>query len=255
MFAKFKMRLNKDDISDNYRGCGLAQRQEATAEIKRTLDKYILENGNLDADAIEKDWFPKINTHVFLSHSHKDQDLVINLAGYLYHNYNITSFIDSTVWRLADDLLEQINKKYCMYKDGNGRRMYDHSKVIRCAAQVYLLLQGALAAMINQCECLIFVNTPNSLNISDVEGNEKTSSSWIYSELMMADTFPQRELKYHRQGVLSHSYALGELEYRAKLDSFTELTLNDLRMARNGTTIEGIAEDVLNQLYLLKGIM
>lgn len=249
------MKLKADDILDVYHECGLKQCKEATKVVKASLDSYVLENGNLNAEAIEKDWFPKINAHVFLSHSHMNEDMVINFAGYLYHHYNITSFIDSIVWGYADNLLEEINRRYCTYRDGQGNLLYNHDKVKRSAAQVYLLLQGALAKMIDQCESLIFINTPESLNVSDTIGNEKTSSPWIYSELMMADIFPQRELKYHRHDVLSHEYTLGGMEYRAKLNSFTSLSLQDLKTAKEKTVLKDIAEDILNQLYLIKGIM
>ena len=255
MFAKFKMRLNGNDLQADYRGCGESQRREITKAVRTTLDKYALEDGNLDAEKIENDWFPRVDAHVFLSHSHADEDLVINFAGYLYEHYKITSFIDSTVWGYADELLKQINEKYCRFQNKQGKKVFDIGKTNRSAAQVYLLLQGALSKMIDQCECLIFINTPSALNISDVKGNEKTASPWIYSELLMANTFPSRCLKEYRKDELYH-YALGEaMEYRVDLRSFTDLQVEDFRIAQQRSLFKDIPTKIMNQLYRDKGII
>lgn len=42
-----------------------------------------------------------------------------------------------------------------------------------------MMLNGALAKMINSTECLIFMNTPNSIKAQDVENENKTASPWI----------------------------------------------------------------------------
>lgn len=210
----------------------------------------------MDATKNEKDWFPKTNVHVFLSHSHADEDLVKDFADYLYEHYKITSFIDSTVWRYADDLLEQINKKFCMYKDSNGKPMYDHTKAKRSAAQVYLLPQGALAKMIDQCECLIFINTPNSLNISDVKGKEKTASAWIYSELLMASTFPARSLKDYRKDQMMHYATSESMVFEPQLSSFIDLEADDLDRAAHRLLPEfRDPKEILGQLYKEKGLL
>lgn len=73
--------------------------------VRQNLNKYLLQDGSLDATAIEEDWFPEIKANVFLSHSHADEKAVISFANYLYQEYGITSFIDSIVWGYADDLL------------------------------------------------------------------------------------------------------------------------------------------------------
>lgn len=254
MFAKFKMRLNKDDLLADYSGCGAKQWQIISETVKSTLDTYILKSGNLDAEKIEHDWFPSINAHVFLSHSHADGKLAISFAGYLYEHYKIACFIDSTVWGYADELLKQINNKYCKFKNEQGKWVYDINKTNRSASQVYLLLQGALSKMIDKCESLIFINTPSSLNISDVSGNEKTASPWIYSELLMANTFPARRLKEYRPDELHH-YALGALEYKVDLSKFVELKVDDFRKAQQDTLFKDDLTEILNQLYKNMGII
>lgn len=169
MFSKFNLYLSNYQISDEYSRYVLDHKTKVEEKTHETLDKYLLYDGSLDAAKVEADWFPEIKAHVFLSHSHADEKVVINFAGYLYKEFGITSFIDSTVWGYADKLLKQIDEKYSvMEKDKLGKNTYSYEKRNRTTTQVHLLLQGALAKMINQCECLIFVNTPNSMKISDV---------------------------------------------------------------------------------------
>ena len=112
MFAKFNLKLKKDDLMFNEKfhliGHGMFLVQER--DIHTSLDKYLSPDGRLDAAAIELDWFPSVNAQVFLSHSHKDKDAVLRFAGFLLQNYGITSFIDSTVWGYANNLLKQIDK-------------------------------------------------------------------------------------------------------------------------------------------------
>ena len=116
MFAKFNLKLKKDDLMFNEKfhliGHGMFLVQER--DIHTSLDKYLSPDGRLDAAAIELDWFPSVNAQVFLSHSHKDKDAVLRFAGFLLQNYGITSFIDSTVWGYANNLLKQIDDMYCV---------------------------------------------------------------------------------------------------------------------------------------------
>ena len=53
--------------------------------------------------------------------------------------------------------------------------------------------------MIDNCECIIFVNTPNSIRVSDElknikDGYQQTKSPWIYHELAMTGMLPQKPL-------------------------------------------------------------
>ncbi|MBC1888116.1 hypothetical protein HCA63_07115 [Listeria booriae] len=48
-----------------------------------------------------------------------------------------------------------------------------------------MMLSTALNDIINQTECLFFLNTPESLSVNE-STNKKTNSPWIYSELKTA---------------------------------------------------------------------
>ena len=253
MFAKFNLKLVQNQISEEYRKYGLNQKLITEEKIHQALDHYLLKDGSLDASAMEKDWFPEIKADVFLSHSHADESAVINFAGYLYREFGITSFIDSTVWGYADNLLKQIDEKYCVKsRDENGNSTYSYEKRNRTTSHVYLLLQGALAKMINRCECLIFVNTPNSMKITDVQGETNTASPWIYSEILMASTFPVRPLKEYRADELTHFAA--EVTYKINLTSFVDLSADDFAKAKKNTVIK-TPEKILEYLYYDKSIL
>ncbi len=263
MFAKFKYNLNDNDYINEYVKEGtdifLSQRKN----VKGVLESYILPDGSLDAEKIEDDWFPAIDAQIFLSHSHADEDRVKAFAGWLRRKYGIVSFIDSTVWGYANDLLKQMVNKYCRGNDGN----LSYDLTVQSAAHVHMLLQCALAKMINRCECLIFVNSPNSVKPKDIKNKELTGSPWIYDEILMATTFPPRPLEDHRSGaILEHSQQFSvNISYPLNLGGFKTISKKDftsaeLRIQKSGqiTGVEGIESKgdlVLEQLYVDKGIL
>ena len=261
MFAKFNLELNKDDImlDDKYQITGHEQYENNKKLVHDVLDKYLTADGVLDASLIEEDWFPSVNAQVFLSHSHQDEKIVIRLAGYLFENYGIRSFIDSAVWGYANNLLKQIDNRYCVQsKKPTGGCTYDYDKRNQSTAHVHIILQGALAKMINHCEALVFVNTPHSLNMSDIGNDTTTASPWIYSELLMANTFPARRPEQY--GILNTrsneilEYSELKVGYRVGLTSFVDLDLNDIKSASIKIKLKD-ARKILNQLYLDKKLL
>lgn len=78
--------------------------------INESLDSYIGVDGTINGSELQSDWFPSINAHVFLSHSHKDEKLAIRFAGWLYYNFGLITFIDSCIWSYSDDLLKKIDE-------------------------------------------------------------------------------------------------------------------------------------------------
>ena len=261
MFAKFNLLLVKDNLTwnEDYYEIGLGIYTKQKQRVSSTLDNYLSYDGSFDGSKIESDWFPQINANVFLSHSHQDEKAVICLAGFLYHTYGITSFIDSTVWGYADKLLKQIDDRYCVQtKKTSGGYIYDYNKRNHSTSHVHLMLQGALAKMINRCECLIFVNTPNSLNTKDIGKEDSTSSPWIYSELLMATTFPARNpddygiLKSYSSVHFEHCDL--NIKYKVNLADLQDITLDEIEMAATKVGSQR-AREVLNQLYLDKKLI
>lgn len=117
--------------------------------IRPSLESYIIDNGILDAEEIQKDWFPEVNAHIFISHSHKDKDLAIALAGWLRYKFGLDAFIDSCVWGYANDLLKILDDEYCKHSHSD---LYDYNKRNYSTSHVHMLLMAALNKMIDKTE-------------------------------------------------------------------------------------------------------
>lgn len=139
------------------------------AMVEKIGNENLFKEATLNGSAIQQSWFPQIKADVFISHSSKDINLALCMAGWLKEALNLEAFIDSTVWGYVDNLRLKmisagVNKDYA-------------------ASHVHLMLANALTIMIDKTECVIFLNTPNS--IKPVRIATKTESPWIYHELSM----------------------------------------------------------------------
>ena len=151
--------------------------------IQDSIDKDII----LDGSRIIDTFFPNVKADIFISHSHKDVGVAKEFAKYIYVNTGLKSFIDSEVWNYADDLLNDIDVDYCL--KSNGSYSYERRNVSTSYDQ--MMLNTALLNMIDRCECLFFLSTPNSFN-KEQEIKNTTFSPWIYSELSMANAIEKR---------------------------------------------------------------
>ena len=137
----------------------------------------------LSGNDIESNWFPKLMNHVFISHSHQDEDLALALAGALKCWMGLDAFVDSSVWGYYADLQRLIYQKVTSLRGevhGAQRTELENSIV----SHVHCMLTKSLVQMMDQCECLIFLNTPSSIGIRDVRGtSQETYSPWIYTEV------------------------------------------------------------------------
>lgn len=155
------------------------QKNRVDSDFTNILNKNVI-----DGDTLQKMYFPdelfEGQNFVFISHSHKDENLALKLAGYLSEKFRISSFIDSCVWAYMEDLNKDLN--------GCTKKEYGYCNRCNChdfsynLSYVHMMLASALMKVIDQCECLFFLNTPSSINI-----NEKTESPWLYYELNIAN--------------------------------------------------------------------
>lgn len=235
MHARFN--LNPD--SRNWKKFLSAGNEIHTANkkiVETNLRKFEDACGHLQAEKIIENWFPNINADVFLSHSHKDEDLIIGLAGWLSETFGLKSFIDSTVWGYSDKLLRLIDDKYCL---NQSEKSYAYSKRNRSTSHVHMMLSASLMNMMDKCECIIFVNTPHSYEPAEYfEAQGVTESPWIFSEIAMTRILRQKPPEEHRpkrgSGVttaslerISESKEL-HVSYPADLLHLTTLTLENL---------------------------
>lgn len=78
-------------------------------------------------------------------------------------------------------------------------------------AQVHLILNMALAKMIHNTECFMFLKTDNSVRMKNGISSEETESPWICDELLMANIITRRSKEIHRKEYrLSHSFSINE---------------------------------------------
>lgn len=149
--------------------------------VEAAIESFI-SGGIVDGTKLSAHWFPKIHADVFISHSHNDKDEAIKCAGWLKDQFGLESFIDSCVWGHANDLLKTIDDKHCL---NPGKETYSYSKRNRSTSHVHMMLATALHEMLDAAECVVFINTSNSITTDEAldEDISKTKSPWLFFEL------------------------------------------------------------------------
>ena len=130
VYVEFYKVLNKLDLS----------------ETKSSLSKYLLHDVIIDGHLMSEDWFPQVKADIFLSHSHLDKEYAYALAGWLNVNLGLKVFVDSAIWSCADELLNEIDDKYCM----TGKDYYSYASRNITTAHVHMMLSTALLKMIDK---------------------------------------------------------------------------------------------------------
>lgn len=194
------------------------------------LDNYITED-ILDGTAIQDDWFPQIKCDIFISHSHKDENLAIALAGWLSDTFGLKAFVDSSIWGYADDLINKLLEKT---DDNYSHNERNNSDLKYITSHVHNMLNVALMNMIEKSKCLFFLNTPNSTILDGIK--TYTLSPWIYTELEISKILSQRPMQ------ISDS----RIAYELDLSHLTEIDYRDLNEWEESNTY---GDDALDTLY------
>ncbi|WP_058230000.1 hypothetical protein [Clostridium butyricum] len=257
MFVGFNFLTNKDFSS--YYDVGKEMYDNMEKSIHSDLDIYMGKNGSIDGSKLSEDWFPQTSSHVFLSHSHTDEDLAIGFAGWLKQNFNITTFIDSCIWSYANDLLIEIDNAFS--KSKTNPNLYNYQDTLYSSSHVHMMLSSALNKMINNSECIIFLNTSNSISSTNVSNviNAKTNSPWIYSELLTTRIINKKPLEDWRmleplnESYINHNFSNLTIEYDTKLDHLIKLNNSNLStwLSLNASSFP---ENALDTLYMIKNI-
>ncbi|MDR0872695.1 MAG: hypothetical protein LBN27_04400 [Prevotellaceae bacterium] len=162
-------------------------------QIKDTIESFILYNGHLDGTTMQENWFPQIDADIFISHSHNDEKLAIAFSQWLYEQFNLNAFVDSCIWGNSNELLKKIDNEYCLNSNGET---YNYNKRNYSTSHIHMMLSTALSMMIDKTECVIFLNTPNSVKLNGVF--EITESPWIYSEIVITKLIREQTREKHR---------------------------------------------------------
>lgn len=187
-----------------------------SASIQKSIDLYLNPDGSVNAAAMMCDWFSDISANVFISHARADKNLALALAGWLRNDFGLVPFIDSCVWNHADDLLWKIDNRWCPIKE-TASFSYERRNIT--TAHVHMMLSTALIKMMDRCELVFFLNSPNSICNKSIEQmvddvDESTHSPWLYHEISMMQLLRRRPKEDHRGEATNFS----EGHKRASLD-------------------------------------
>lgn len=263
MFAGFNVHINDKEKFGKYHDIGSGIYKEQLEIVSAGLETYINPDGSLNETKIEDDWFPEVRAHVFLSHSHNDIDFVKSFAGWLNKKFGIVAFIDSSVWGNSDNLLKSIDNKFCVSsRDDNGAiKTYGYKLRNKSTSNVHMILYTALMKMIDNTECLMFINTPSSLKWSDmISEKAATESPWIYGELLASKLIRNRSRKTHRdlfqKSFLEHFEESSDPSFEYVFDTkhLDDICDFDLEIFENHSDEYKNAFDALDNFYQQNGI-
>lgn len=162
---------------DKYTKIGKTLYNDYQKDMKDIILNSTLSSGNIDAAIIEEMMFPKVETDIFLSHSHDDLDLAYAIAGFMKQEYNQTVFIDSAYWGSVYNLSQALSNKYSK----TNSRDIDYKKHEYISTRTSMLLIASLSSMIRRANEFWLLDTSHSIN------NEiSTYSPWIYYEIYEA---------------------------------------------------------------------
>lgn len=220
---------------------GLEVSNKYSTQVKERLGAFVSSCGRIDGSSLQSHWFPQISADVFLSHSHADYDLALRFAGWMKHVFNLRVFIDSCVWGCADDLLKQIDKTYCINSCG---KTYSYEKRNGSTSHVHAMLSTALGMMIDNTECLFFLNTPNSITSSS--SVDKTSSPWLFTEIAIATIVRKRPPQSHGRAVDFHEGIVRQdrtaelkIEYEVNSSCLIDINMNTLNAWQQARSSSG----------------
>ena len=107
MYAAFNLCINDYLKYEQYRQKGEAIYANHKRVVEAKLKDYLVNKEWLNGDRIMEDWFPSVEADIFISHSHKNQDLALKLAGWLKTSFDLDCFVDCYIWNSADSLLKK----------------------------------------------------------------------------------------------------------------------------------------------------
>ncbi|MBU8715250.1 toll/interleukin-1 receptor domain-containing protein [Brevibacillus parabrevis] len=224
MFAGFNLKMGSD--LSQYKELGKSIFNNCKKQVEEEIDKFLLDDGSINGTEMQSNWFPQINADIFISHSHADRETAIALAGWLKYTFNLDVFIDSCVWGYADELLKKIDDRFCKNPDGSA---YIYEKRNHSTSHVHMMLSTALTMLIDKTECIFILNTPNSIQSSEIIN--ETKSPWIYYEIgitrLVRKTEPKRPSGILKKGLFENAQNL-TVKYKVDMEHLCEITKEDL---------------------------
>lgn len=235
MYQGFELRISNSDLDSIKLACnsyasslyetGSNSFREFKLLSKRKIDSYsAYGRSTINGNEIENNWFPKVECHVFISHSHADERMALTLAGALKKRMGIDAFVDSAIWGFREDLIRKLYEEM----GGYWAHGVDLDKYNAVVAHVDCMLNKSLLEMMHNCEGLFFLNTPNSVSTNGVV--TKTHSAWIYSELSASKMLRPHLDERRRLGVICEGLEVKNaqisrsIEYKVDTNHLKNLT-------------------------------
>lgn len=164
----------------------LKQYDDLRDVVRTSVDIEQIKQDLIQGSRLQEQWFPvnhlEMQFDVFISHSHADvDDGVKKLASWMWEKLGLRCFIDSLFWQYADDLLKMMDDWYAKKSDG---RHYDYKIRNYTTSHVHAMLSMALMNMMAKTECVLFVDSDNSIKYQ--RNQPQTPSPWIYEEINFA---------------------------------------------------------------------
>lgn len=219
MYKGFDLALSRDRMQRFFECNHIAWEtmvEQGAAEKGRSMSriKEAAANGLfvIDGDDAEGNNFPIAPCHVFISHSHDDADVALAVRYALRRWCGLDVFVDSVIWENFKILSAEMYRKILTARKISSvaakQKVWD-----QVVTHSHCMLTKSLVEMMDQCECLIFLNTPNSIQITD--GGDSTCSPWIHTELEMSHFLREKTDDRRVQPVLeSRQFAFDEDDTR-----------------------------------------
>ena len=244
MFAGFNLKLSESFFGNKIQEyADIGKNSNSNLRTDEDMTNCVItkfkEGDSLSGKRILDEWFPKIKCNIFISHAHCDERLANALSGWLYDNFNITSFIDSNVWKYIDSLLNMLNEYSDKRPNGLEGWIYDYCKCNRASQHANIMLLMSLQTMIDNVESVFFLNTDNSVNVIGKNGISSTYSPWIYAELLCADLIRKKPLAEYRNKYFLENFAINAAtESRAELKITYNISTNNLKSLNEKNLID-----------------
>lgn len=170
----------------------------------------------INGSKLRDEWFPvdliEQQFDVFISHSHRDEEskrTISLFASWLYDIYGIKSFIDSYYWDYAGNLIDELNNHFSNPRKVGTSTNYNYSSAKFINSCVDIMLANALTDMISHIDCVLFIDSDNSLSYHKSNGRysaNMTSSPWIYHEINFVNHSKWETPLYYKQHIADASY-------------------------------------------------
>lgn len=205
---KYAYRINKDVIDELLEEVSFEEIKvfcNKKKVYKKILRPFVIpEDGIVKGDTLSEQYFPIFQNEgepydIFISHSHLNKDEAVLLATWIEKRHqNLTCFVDSFAWGSADQLLREIDNKYCWRKH---TKTYDYNKRNFTTSHVHAILSMSLLDIIRSSKYCIFIESEESISLTNGL-KKKTFSPWLYEEIRFMKLLqPTRQMRQCSEGV------------------------------------------------------